>query len=440
MATIDLNDPIVVNDLFTSAKIILPDIIEQIIEREFKRIPEYNEVDLIKLFKSAKINIKKILTIFGLNKEQEKELNNNLSKYLNDYKTILKEKTIIELNLFNKIRLNLSFISTLFYTGIIADKVDNIIQKVISKPIKKKEGILISKFVHDHWNEGGKLLLKNYYSEYNIKHQLNIFTDNNFSIALKIDSNKFQENFWESIKQINKPKNKLYFLAVCKKMTEFETRKLNNVKINDIIRLITKRKKIKAEEQKEFIDFCFTFNNIYFPILVNKIKKYNIKKYEGSKDEKYIFVYPLKVNGTTLRKTRSGGSKIVAVDLEVNIDPWGVSNAIPYSILELDGNQKETIDLAFEIWRIRNQSFNQPNGNEITYSRLEWIVKAGLTKTDQSNKTMANKYLLKSFETLKKIGLISEFTRNISLNDDFKIKIKLPDIDIKTGNYKKSLN
>jgi len=253
-------------------------------------------------------------------------------------------------------------------------------------------------------------------------------------------------DFW-----ITNPIQKKYYLALLKIASEKRLPIFHNLKAVEIIKLATGKtsSQIRQRDRVQLTNALRAWNMIQLKVL--KEKNVSTSRRNGKKmkleESKYIYTKLFNLNEEVVESVTDPETGQIIEDATIKeisgylpIDFKMIGAYIPEGIFKLDAKGNR-INLAFSIWRRANQvswskridtqeRYHPPNFkmNPVRWDRKKWIQEADLTHTDSMNKTMANKLLLETFKEFRELGIIQSYPTELSLNDDEKITIYLPDV------------
>lgn len=267
-------------------------------------------------------------------------------------------------------------------------------------------------------------------------------------------SSYFAEQFATFIKVISEPLSKKYYLALWKLAGKRGMPIFSGQKLSDLIKEATGKtnKQIRQRDRQLATKCLLAWNRIQLKVLTDiKSKPFyrgNKKLWKIERSYQYTKLFNL-IRGVEEEVIDKDGKIIETATIKhifgnLPFETQSIGAYIPENILLLTGDEGERIDLALEIWKRANQlsksRFLQGGGEDkkystpdfskktISWTRSEWIKKAGKSKTDKVNKALASDYLLADFKRLKELGIIENYPNEISTSDNEIITITLKEL------------
>ncbi len=240
-----------------------------------------------------------------------------------------------------------------------------------------------------------------------------------------------------------------YYLALWQIANEKGNRYINNLNVNEVIKLAKNKSNVRDKDRKELTKFLLDWN--HDRQLTRELKRTAIKRngetyYKIEYEIKFMKLFELDKAIANIEVDSNGNIikeeniRRITGAFPKELFETGKKKVLgaylPKAIFQLSGREKKRIQLALMIWKSANNTkdlfkdnddiLNKLSAKKISWDRKTWIINAGLLKTDNHNKTVANEKLLVTLIELQDKHIINNIPKVIPTDDNEIIEVTLP--------------
>lgn len=240
-----------------------------------------------------------------------------------------------------------------------------------------------------------------------------------------------------------------YYLALWQLANKKGNRYINDVNVNEVIKLAKNKSTVRDKDRKELTEFLLAWNNDRQLTRERKRTPFKCKGetcYKVEYEIKFMKLFELdkmianlQVDGAGKVIKKSNIKRITGAfpkELFETGKRKVLGAYLPKAIFQLSGDSKERIQLALMIWKSANNTkdlfkdkddiLDKLSAIKISWDRKTWISNAGIQKTDSHNKSVANDKLLATLLELQNKHIIDNCPCVLPTEDNEMITVTLP--------------